>query len=116
MATFTESTLSGSTSGKPVPVVATATLGTTLHTAGASGYDKVWLWASNVTAIAATLTIEWGGATDPGEHMVKAFSIPPNSLPIPIASGQIIRDSLLVTAFSGTASAINVSGYVIAVR
>lgn len=116
MAVFSGSVLSGSTNGKPIPVAASATPGTTIHTAGATGYDEVYLWASNVTAAAATLTIEWGGVSDPGDHLVKAYQIPPNSLPVPIALGQRIAGSLVIKAFSGTGSAINISGYANQVR
>lgn len=114
MATYSRILLSGSTSGKPIPVAATATPGTTLHTAvsGSAAFDEVYLWASNVTGSAATLTIEWGGTTDPGELSVKAVSIPPNSPPIPIMTGQVLNGGLVVRGFSGTASAINVTGYV----
>ena len=114
MATFSRQLLSGSTNGRPIPVAATATPGTTLHAAvaGTTGIDEVYMWATNVTATAATLTVEWGGTTDPDDHLVKQFSIPAYSLPIPIALGQIMNNSLTIAAFSGTASAINVTGYV----
>jgi len=114
MASYSRVLLSGSTSGKPIPVAATATPGTTIHTAvsGASSWDEVYIWASNVTASAATLTIEWGGVTDPGQLSVKAVSIPANSPPIPIMTGQVINGGLTIGAFSGTASAINITGYV----
>jgi hypothetical protein len=113
MATYSRRLLSGSTSGKPIPVAATATLGTAIHTAvaGENAFDEVYLWASNVTGSTATLTIEWGGATDPGNHIVKAYPIPANSPPIPIVTGQVLNGGLAVTAFSGTASAINLTGY-----
>lgn len=114
MATYSRVNLSGSTNGKPIPVAATATPGTTLHTAlsGTSGFDELYLWASNVTATTATLTVEWGGVTDPGNHLVKGYSIPGNSGPVPIAVGQVMQNSLVVAAFSGTGSAINITGYV----
>lgn len=114
MATYSRVLLSGSTNGKPIPVAATATAGTTIHTAvaGTSSFDEIYMWASNVTAAAATLTIEWGGVTDPGNHSVKAVSIPANSPPIPIMTGQVLNNGLVVGAFSGTASAINITGYV----
>lgn len=116
MAVPIKTALSSSTNGKPIPVAATATPGTNIHTAGASGYEQVWLRAANVTAAVATLTIEWGGVTDPGDHLVKSYSIPPNSASIPIANGELIQGGLSIKAFSGTASAINITGYAIAVR
>lgn len=114
MTTFSRVLLSGSTSGRVIPVAATATAGTLIHTAvaGAAASDEVYLWASNVTGAAATLTIEWGGVTDPGDHIIKAMSVPANSPPVPILLGHVLNGGLVVRAFSGTASAINVSGYV----
>ncbi len=114
MAVYSRALLSGSTSGLPIPVAATATPGTLLHTAiaGASSFDEVYLWASNVTGAAATLTVEWGGVTDPASHIVKAYSIAANSPPMPIAVGQCVNGGVAVRAFSGTANAINVTGFV----
>lgn len=114
MATYARILLSGSTNGRVIPVAAVATPGTAIHTAvsGTTAFDEIYLWASNVTTAAATLTIEWGGVTDPGDHIVKAVSIPANSPPIPIVAGEVLNNGLLVKAFSGTASAINLSGYV----
>lgn len=109
---FSGAVLSGSTNGKPIPVAATATPGTLIHTAGAgtSGFDEVWLYVSNVTGGAATLTIEWGGVSDPGDHLVKAYSVAANSAAVPIVTGQRLNNGLEVRAFSGTASALNITG------
>lgn len=114
MPSYSRQLLSGSTNGRVIPVAATATPGTLLHTAiaGTAGFDELYVWVSNVTGAAATLTIEFGGVTDPGDHIVKQFSIPANSPPIPIITGQVLQNGLAVRAFSGTASALNVSGYV----
>ena len=114
MATYSKQLLSASTDGIPIPVVATATPGTPLHVSvtGTVGFDEVYMWASNVTASSATLTVEWGGTSDPGAHLVKSFSIPAYSLPIPIALGQVVNNGVTIAAFSGTASAINITGFV----
>lgn len=114
MATYSRVLLSGSTSGRQIPVAATATAGTLIHTAiaGATSFDEIYLWASNVTGSAATLTVEWGGVTDPGDHIVKAYSIPANSSRYPLVTGEVLNGGLAVRAFSGTASAINIGGYV----
>lgn len=113
MAAFSRILLSGSTNGRAIPVAATATAGTLLHTAiaGTSAFDEVYVWISNVTASAATLTLEWGGVLDTGDHMVKALSIPANSPPIPIITGQVLNNGLVLRAFSGTASALNATGF-----
>lgn len=111
---ITRQHLSGSTNGRPIVVAATATPGTAVHTAvnGSNAYDELHLWASNVTGAAATLTLEWGGTADPGDHLVKALSIPANSGPTKVALGQTLGGGVLVKAFSGTASALNLTGYV----
>ncbi len=114
MTTHTRIVPSGSTTFRNIPVAATATPGTLIHTAvaGTTAIDEVYLWAANVTTAVATLTLEWGGVTDPGDHLVKALSIPPNSEPIMIAKGQCLNNGLAIRAFSGTASAINITGKV----
>ncbi len=114
MTTFTRLLLSGSTSGREIPVAATATPGTTIHTAvaGALAFDEIYLWVSNVTNAVATLTLEWGGVLSTADHMVNTYSVPPNSAPIPIVTGQNLNGGLLVKAFSPTANALNISGFV----
>jgi len=106
--------LSGSTNGRPIPIAATATPGTTLHTAvaGSIAFDEVYAWASNITASNARLTVEFGGVSDPGDHLVKSYLIPPYSPPIPVATGQPVQGAVVIRAFSDVASAINVVGYV----
>jgi hypothetical protein len=113
MAVYTKEVLSGTPAdGRPIPVAATATPGTLIHTAHASAKDEIWLWVSNVTGGAATLTIEWGGVTDPGDHLVKALSIPANSSLVLVVPGIPLMNSKVVRAFSGTASALNINGFV----
>lgn len=116
MPVYSGAVLSNSSNGRPIPVAAVASPGTNLHTAGSSGFDEVYLWASNVTTASATLTIEWGGTSNPGDRLVNEFTIPANSVPIPIALGQRVSGGVLIKAFSGTASAINITGYVNQVR
>jgi hypothetical protein len=81
----TKIVLSGSTDGKPIPV------DTATH----------------------TLTVEWGGTSDPGDYLVKAYSISPNSSPVPIALGEPIQNSLVIKAFADSASMINIIGFVL---
>jgi hypothetical protein len=110
---YSRQLLSGSTNGKEIPVVATSTPGTTLHTAlaGTSGFDEIYAWVSNVTAAPVTLTIEWGG-TGTANQMTQAYSIPANSGPVQVLFGQVLQNSLVVGAFASSANALNVSGYV----
>lgn len=109
--------LSGSSDGQMIPVAATATPGTLIHTAvantsGAGTIDELHLWVSNVTGGAATLTIEWGGTTSTADLMTAAYSVAANSAPVKIVDGQVLQGGLVIRAFSGTANALNISGYV----
>lgn len=117
MATFTKAKLSGSTSGKGIKVVATATLGTTIHTATSSTsagvYDEIWAWAYNSHTAAVLLTIEFGGATDP-DNVVKV-TIPEKAGYELVIPGFILQNSLVVTAFAATANVITITGYVNAI-
>ena len=114
MATYSRLLLSGSTNGRNIPVAATATPGTTIHTAvsGTASFDEVYAWAANVTGAPVTLTVQWGGTTDPGDHLVKSYTIPAYSPPVPIVTGQVLNNGLLFRAFCSVASAINISGFV----
>jgi len=51
MASFLKRELSGGADGVPIKVVATATAGTTIHTATSEtadgSYDEIWLYAVN---------------------------------------------------------------------
>lgn len=102
--------LSGSTNGRPIPVVATATPGTLLHMADATALDEVYLYAANITAAAVSLTIQFGGITT-GDSLV-VTSIPANSGPVQLAFGQRLTGAVEVRAFAATANAINMTGVV----
>ena len=103
---------SGGANGAPIKIAATATPGTAIHTSHATAEDEIWLWASNSSGTAATLTIEFGGTTDPDNLVPKAMSIPANSPPICILQGQTLSNSKTIAAFSGTANVLIVTGYV----
>jgi len=109
MATFSKQILSGSTSGKQIAITQTATLGTTIHTAHATDLDEIWVYATNIDASAVELTVEWGGATVADQ---KILTINPKEGDTLVISGLILTGGLVVTAFAGSASKINISGYV----
>lgn len=110
MTTFAKLKLSGSTDGKMIKVVATATLGTTIHTAHATALDEVWLYAVNSDTTARKLTIEYGGATSP-DCLIES-TIQPEAGLVLILPGLIISNSLVVTAFCATANVVMLGGYV----
>jgi hypothetical protein len=115
MATFSKLILSGSTDGKGIKVVQTATAGTTIHTGSstATTLDEIWLYAVNTDSTDRKLTIEWGGVASPDdliEYTVKAE----NGLYL-IAAGLLIKGNatpLVVRAFAATANVISIHGYV----
>lgn len=113
MATYSRVLLSGSTNGKAVQIAATATPGTTFHTAvtGTTSFDEVYAWVNNTSASAVNLTIEWGG-TGAANQIVTTLSIPANSPPIPILTGQVMQNGLVIAAFAGTTNVLNITGYV----
>lgn len=115
MATFTAGKLSGSTSGRPIKVAATAIgSGTTIHAAvaGATAFDEITLFVTNTDTVARTLTIGWGGTTDPDDLILKTVSIPPLSGPIPIIAGLRLNGGLSVLAAASAANVLLISGVV----
>jgi hypothetical protein len=113
MATFTKRLLSGSTDGKAIKVVQTATAGTTIHTAvsGTSSLDEVWLYAHNSSNAAVKLTLEWGEATAPDGHIEINIGAEGTGLVL-IAPGLLLQNSLVIKAFAGTANVVTITGYV----
>lgn len=111
MATFSKLPLSGSTNGKGIQVAATSTTGTTIHTAvsGTSSFDEVWLYATNTSASAVKLTVEYGG-TAAADNI--EITIPGESGLVLVVPGLFINNSLVVTAFAGTTNVITIHGYV----
>lgn len=114
MATYNRFLLSGSTNGRPIKVAASTTPGTTLHTAIASttAYDEVYLWFTNTSTSAVKITVEFGGTTDPDDHLVRQYSIPANSPPMPIASGHNLNNGLIVKAYASVPNVVVATGFV----
>ncbi|MBV6343409.1 hypothetical protein [Candidatus Magnetobacterium casense] len=111
MATFSKIKLSGSTSGRGIKVVQTATAGTAIHTAvaGAADYDEVYLYAVNSHTAAVTLTIEFGGVTSP-DDLIK-ITIPITSGLFLVVPGLVINGGLGIAAFASVANVITIFGF-----
>ena len=116
MATFSKLHLSHSTGGQPILVAATTSPGTDIHTTGtsSSAIDEVWLYAHNTSSSAVTLTIEYGGTTNPNNRII--LSIPAQAgltLVLPgltlSGTGSVGR---VVEAFASTTNVITITGYV----
>lgn len=114
MATVSKILLSGSTDGRQIKVVATATAGTAIHTAGAGNgnttVDEVWLWAVNSDTTNRKLTIEFGGATAPDDLIEQ--TIPAESGLVLVVPGICIENSVAVAAFAAAANVVMISGFV----
>lgn len=110
MATYTKVKLSGSTDGKQIKVAATASTGTTIHTAHSTSLDEIWLYCVNSSTSAVKLTIEWGETTAPDGNIEQ--TIAPESGYTLVVPGLILTNSLVVTSFAGSANVLLINGYV----
>ena len=110
MAQITKLKLSGSTNGRMVKVVATSTLGTTIHTAHATSLDEIWLWAVNSDTTDRKLTIEFGGVSSPDDLI--EFTVPAESGLYAVVPGLILTGSVVCTAFCASANVVLVAGFV----
>lgn len=110
MATYSKQKLSGSTDGRGVKVVATASAGTTIHTAHATNLDEIWLYAYNSHSASVVLTIQYGGTSTPDDDI--KVTIPSQQGLILVVPGLILTNSLVVKAYAGTANVIILTGFV----
>jgi len=117
MTTANKRKLSGSTDGKAIKVVQTATAGNTIHTAvagtTAGTFDEIWLWTYNGHTSNVTLTVEWGGSTVPDQNIV--LDVPYKQGLIPIAPGLILQNGMVVKAFASVANVVTIIGFVNAI-
>jgi hypothetical protein len=116
MATFSKLALSGSTGGRLIKVVQTATTGTTIHATGTSAsiLDEVWLYAVNSDTTARKLTIEFGATSAPDDLI--ELTIAAESGLVLVVPGFVLAGTgsaaRTVTAFAATANVILIGGYV----
>lgn len=103
--------LSGSTHGRGVKVAATASAGTTIHTATSSttDCDVITLYAYNSATTPVNLTIQWGGTTSVDDDI--KLSIPATSGLTLIAPDLVLRNSLVIKAYAGTADVVTIHGF-----
>ena len=106
MATFAPVLLSGSTSGRPIKVVETATAGTLIHTAvsGATSFDEITLWCQNTDGTDRKLTLEFGGVTSPDDLL--EITIPAESGPLLVVNGLRLNGAVVVRAFAASANVL----------
>lgn len=115
MANYARLLLSASTNGAPVKIAATAiATGTLLHTAingSALQFDEVYIWVANTDTVDHTVTVGWGGVTDPDNITTKNYTIPANSPPIPILTGQVLNGGLPVKMAADVANVLTAFGF-----
>jgi hypothetical protein len=107
---ITPQVLSSSTDGRQVKVDATSTPGTLLHTvaSGTSTIEFITLEAANTSSSAVNLTIEWGGTTDPDDHI--ELSVPANRGAFVVIDKRRLQNGLAVRAFASVADVIVMYG------
>lgn len=99
---------SGSTSGRMVKIVKTATAGTLLHTAvaDADDFDEIVVSAMNSDSVPRLLTIELGGVTDP-DDLIEMTIPAQDGLHIVIPKGTVrMNGGLTIAAFAAAANVI----------
>jgi hypothetical protein len=106
--------LSASTSGRQILVAATSTAGTLIHTAvsGATAVDYITIEACNTGNVSAgstvRLTIEFGGVTDPDDHVV--VDLEAGSGAVRVLTNRPLNGGLAVRAFADFANAVTIGG------
>ena len=113
MATYTKQLLSGSVNGRGIEISGTTTsVSTTIHTAltGTTGYDEIWLYATNNYNVAVKLTLEWGGTTVNDDNIIQTLDIQCGL--ILIIPGLLLNNGLIVKAFADVVNVISVHGYI----
>ena len=112
MATYSKHLLSASGSGLGILVSASATPGTTIHTAvsGSSNFDEIWLYAVNSGSATLKLTVEWGEITAPNGNI--EVGIPSENGLVLISPGLLLQGGKVVNAFADSGSLIIIHGFV----
>lgn len=116
MGTLSKILLSNSTGGRPIKVVATSSPGTDIHSTGVSAtvLDEIWIMANNTSSVSVSLTIEFGGTTNPDDRIVTI--IPPQAGTSIIIPGFTLTgdgsSARTIKAFAGTANVINLIGFI----
>lgn len=110
MSTITKLNPSGSTNGQPVAVAATASPGTTFHTASATAgvQDEIYMYLTNTDSVQRTVKVQFGGVAANDEI---DFPVPAGDTILAIA-GVPVTGSVIVAAYADAANKVNMFGYV----
>ena len=95
-------------------VAASSSPGTLIHSAlssvAANEWDEIFIQAVNTSGSAVKLTLEWGGTSDPGDHI--EVTIPAESGFSEVIPGHVLQNGAEARAFAATADVIVLHGYV----
>ena len=115
MAVIAKERLSGANDGLGIKIGATTagSAGTTIHQAQsgttAGLFDEIYIYATNTNTSAETVTIQFGGHTNPDNHIVSV--VQPNET-ILVVPGLILQNGKTVTAISTTTNKVILHGFV----
>lgn len=111
MATYSKELLSGSVDGQGVVLSQSATPGNIIHTAitGSTGFDELWLYATNTSSTTQTISLEYGNTVSTGNISLDIAGDAGLVLLIP---GLPINNGSIVRAFSSSTNDITVYGFV----
>lgn len=106
--------LSASTDGRNIKVAATASAGTTIHTAQsgttAGLFDEIWLYAYNSDTVARLLTIQWGNTTAVDDDI--KVTVPSQAGLVLVVPGLILQNGSIVRAYAAAANVVTIAGFV----
>ena len=102
--------LSGSTNGKAFLI---DNVGVTIHTAaaGTGTTDRIWVWATNTTGAACTITV-YHGAVVAANIIGHAIPITANGVPVLIVPGIPLNNATVLSAVASVTNVVSVAGYV----
>ncbi len=104
MTTFAAVTPTGSTNNKQIKVHATSGTGTTVHQVTTGKTAEITIKATNTSASAVLLTLQWGGTTDP-DNLTK-ITVNPQIGDLLVKYRSRLTGNLTVTAIAATADVI----------
>jgi hypothetical protein len=111
MASAVKRKLSYSTNGRNIKLGSTST---NIHTAISGttdgSYDELWLYACNTSSVVMTLTVEFGGTTNPDDRII--VGIAAQSGLMLVIPGFPLQNGCVVSAFGSVTNTINVNGFV----
>ncbi len=116
MPNYTAMTLSAATAGGIIKVTATATPGTTIHTATSSdmaeGCDEVYLWCGSTSTSTVNATLHIAQIAAEQDRTINVRVPAAYNGPIMVLAGHRVCDGVVITATASVADRVNLWGNV----